>query len=62
MIFDRFTLSLLTAVLDYGTWSIQRSMEDYKNAKAKALKQCKLLRAIYAEIDFNTTNMEIFLV
>jgi hypothetical protein len=36
-------------------------MEDRKNAHAKVLKQDNLVRAIYAEIDFNTTGMEIFL-
>ena len=36
-------------------------MEDRKNAHEKVLKQDNLVRAIYAEIDFNTTGMEIFL-
>ena len=36
-------------------------MEDLKNAHAKVLKQYNLVRAIYAEIDFNTTDVEIFL-
>ena len=61
MIFDKFTLSLITAILGFGIWNIQRVMEDRKNANAKVLKQDNLVRAIYAEIDFNTTGMEIFL-
>ena len=61
MIFDKFTLSLITAILGFGIWNIQRFMEDRKNANAKVLKQDNLVRAIYAEIDFNTTDMEIFL-
>ena len=61
MIFDQFTLSLITAILGFGIWNIQRFMEDRKNAHAKVLKQDNLVRAIYAEIDFNTTDMEIFL-
>ena len=61
MIVDKFTLSLITAILGFGIWNIQRFMEDRKNANAKALKQDNLVRAIYAEIDFNTTDMEIFL-
>ena len=61
MIFDKFTLSLITAILGYGIWNIQRFMEDRKNAHAKVLKRDNLVRAIYAEIDFNTTDMEIFL-
>ena len=59
MIFDKFTLSLITAILGFGTWNIQRFMEDRKNAHAKVLKQDNLVRAIYAEIDFNTTDVEI---
>ena len=61
MIFDKFTLSLITAILGFGIWNIQRFMEHRKNTHAKALKQDNLVRAIYAEIDFNTTDMEIFL-
>ena len=61
MIVDKFTLSLITAILGFGIWNIQRFMEDRKNANEKALKQDNLVRAIYAEIDFNTTDMEIFL-
>ena len=61
MIVDKFTLSLITAILGFGIWNIQRFMEDRKNANAKALKQDNLVRAIYAEIDFNTIDMEIFL-
>jgi len=61
MIFDKFTLSLITAILGFGIWNIQRFMEDRKNAHAKVLKRDNLVRAIYAEIDFNTTGMEIFL-
>ena len=61
MIFDKFKLSLITAILGFGIWNIQRFMEDRKNAHAKVLKQDNLVRAIYAEIDFNTTDMEIFL-
>ena len=61
MIFDKFTLSLITAILGCGIWNYQRFMEDRKNTHAKALKQDNLVRAIYAEIDFNTTDMEIFL-
>ena len=59
MIFDKFTLSLITAILGFGVWNIQRFMEDRKNAHAKVLKQDNLVRAIYAEIDFNTTDVEI---
>ena len=59
MIFDTFTLSLITAILGFGIWNIQRFMEDRKNAHAKVLKQDNLVRAIYAEIDFNTKDMEI---
>ena len=59
MIVDKFTLSLITAILGFGIWNIQRFMEDRKNANEKALKQDNLVRAIYAEIDFNTTDMEI---
>ena len=36
-------------------------MEDCKNAHAKVLKQDNLVRSIYVEIYFNTTDMEIFL-
>lgn len=36
-------------------------MGDRKNAHAKVLKQVNLVRAIYAEIDFNATDLEIFL-
>ena len=61
MIFDKFTLSLITAILGFGIWNIQRFMEDRKNANAKVLKQDNLVRAIYAEINFSTTDMEIFL-
>ena len=61
LIFDEFTLSLITAILGFGIWNIQRFMEDRKNAHAKILKHDNLVRAIYAEIDFNTTDMEIFL-
>ena len=61
MIFDKFTLSLITAILGFGIWNIQRFMEDRKNTHAKVLKQDNLVRAIYAEIDFNTTDTEIFL-
>ena len=61
MIFDKFTLSLITAILGFGIWNIQRLIEDRKNAHAKVLKQDNLVRAIYAEIDINTTGMEIFL-
>ena len=61
MIFDKFTLSLITAILGFGIWNIQRFMEDRKNTHAKVLKQDNLVRDIYAEIDFNTTDMEIFL-
>ena len=61
MIVDKFPLSLITAILGFGIWNIQRFMEDRKNPNAKALKQDNLVRAIYAEIDFNTTDMEIFL-
>ena len=61
MIFDKFTLSLITEILGFGIWNIQRFMEDRKNAHAKVLKQDNLVRAIYAEIDFNSTDMEIFL-
>lgn len=61
MIFDKFTLSLITAILGFGIWNIQRFIEDRRNAHAKVLKQDNLVRAIYAEIDFNTTDMEIFL-
>ena len=61
MIFDKFTLSLITAILGFGIWNIQRCTEDRKNTHAKVLKQDNLVRAIYAEIDFNTTDMEIFL-
>ena len=57
MIFDKFTLSLITSILGFGIWNIQRFMEDRKNAHAKVLKQDNLVRAIYAEIDFNTTDM-----
>lgn len=56
MIFDKFKLSLITAILGFGIWNIQRFMEDRKNAHAKVLKQDNLVRAIYAEIDFNTTD------
>ena len=59
MIYDKFTLSLITAILGFGIWNIQRFMEDRKNAHAKVLKQDNLVRAIYAEIDFNTTDVEI---
>ncbi|NCV68621.1 MAG: hypothetical protein EBW61_13025 [Rhodobacteraceae bacterium] len=38
LIFDEFTLSLITAILDFGIWNIQRFMEDRKNAHAKVLK------------------------
>ena len=61
MILDKFTLSLITAILGFGIWNIQRFMGDRKNTHAKVLKQDNLVRAIYAEIDFNTTGMEIFL-
>lgn len=61
MIFDKFTLSLITAILGFGIWNIQRFIEDRRNAHAKVLKQDNLVSAIYAEIDFNTTDMEIFL-
>lgn len=61
MIFYKFTLSLITAILGFGIWNIQRFIEDRRNAHAKVLKQDNLVRAIYAEIDFNTTDMEIFL-
>lgn len=61
MMFDKFTLSLITAILGFGIWNIQRLIEDRKNAHAKVLKQDNLVHAIYAEIDFNTTGMEIFL-
>ena len=61
MKFDKFTLSLITVILGFGIWNIQRFMKDCKNAHAKVLKQDNLVRAIYAEIDFNTKDMEIFL-
>jgi len=61
IIFDKVTLLLITAILGFGIWNIQRFMEDLKNAHAKVLKQYNLVRSIYAEIDFNTTDMEIFL-
>ena len=61
MIFDKFTLSLITAILGFGICHIQRFMEDRKDTHSKVLKQDNLVRAIYAEIDFNTTDMEIFL-
>ena len=48
-------------MLGIGIWNIQRFMEDRKNAHAKVLKKDNLVRAIYAEIDFNTTDLEIFL-
>jgi flagellar biogenesis protein FliO len=41
MIFDKFTLSLITAILGFGIWNIQRFMEDRKNAHAKVLKHNK---------------------
>ena len=59
MIFDKLTLSPITAILGFGIWNIQRFMEDRKNAHAKLLKQDSLVPALYAEIDFNTTDMEI---
>ena len=43
MIFDKFTLSLITAILGFGIWNIQRFMEDRKNAHAKVLKQDNLV-------------------
>ena len=46
MIVDKFTLSLITAILGFGIWNIQRFMEDRKNANEKALKQDNLVRAI----------------
>jgi hypothetical protein len=41
MIFDKFTLSLITAIVGFGIWNIQRFMEDRKNAHAKVLKHNK---------------------
>jgi len=61
MIFDKFTLSLITAILGFGIWTVQRFIEDRKNTLARAMKHDNLVRAIYAEIDFNTSDMEIFL-
>ena len=43
MIFDKITLSLITAILGFGIWNIQRFMEDRKNAHAKVLKQDNLV-------------------
>ena len=48
-------------MLGVGIWNIQRFIEDRKNAHAKVLKKDNLVRAFYAEIDFNTTDLEIFL-
>jgi len=61
MIFDKFTLSLITAILGFGIWTVQRFIEDRKNTLARAMKHDNLVRAICAEIDFNTSDMEIFL-
>ena len=47
-------------MLGIGIWNIQRFMEDRKNAHIKVLKKDNLVCAFYAEIDFNTTDMEIF--
>jgi hypothetical protein len=60
MIFDKFIAPIM-AIFGIGIWNIQWFVEPRKNAHVEVLKQKKPVRAIYAEIDFNKMDMEIFL-
>jgi hypothetical protein len=57
----RFFLAFLAPSLGFAVWFGKRWMEDRREQARLRLAQDNLVRALYAEIDFNTYDMDIFL-
>lgn len=57
----RFFLAFLAPTVGFAIWFAKRIIEQGKAAKAQREADNNFIRALYAEIDFNTRDMEIFI-
>ena len=57
----KFWIALITAILGFGAWFIKRLLDDRRDNLRDKVAQDNLVRALFAEIDFNTRDMEAFL-
>lgn len=53
--------ALLSPLAAIGVWWLKREMEDRRDQRQREEARQKMVRAIYAEIDFNTFDMSRFL-
>lgn len=56
----RILAVLLAPSIGFGIWLYKRFLDDARHAREVARDQDNLIRALFAEIDFNTRDMEIF--
>ncbi len=57
----RFILAFLAPSIAFVFWMVQRRFEDQRKQRDSLREKNNLIRALYAEIDFNTADMEVFL-
>lgn len=56
----RFFLAFLAPTVGFAIWFVKRIIEQRNAAEAQQEADMNFIRALYAEIDFNTRDMEIF--
>lgn len=57
----RFFLAFLAPTLGFLVWFVKRLIDDEREERRRKKQQDSLVRALFAEIDFNTRDMERFL-
>ncbi|SFU05273.1 hypothetical protein [Sedimentitalea nanhaiensis] len=57
----RFFIALLAPTIGFAIWFAKRLLDDRRAEQRRRQAQDNLMRALFAEIDFNTRDMEIFL-
>lgn len=57
----RFFIAFLAPTVGFAVWFVKRLLDERREACAVVRARDNLVRALFAEIDFNTRDMEIFL-